>query len=43
LKEAQKAAAKGVRFRWTLMPISSSLDEDAAVRSMIEASGITKD
>jgi 2',3'-cyclic-nucleotide 2'-phosphodiesterase (5'-nucleotidase family) len=43
LKEAQKTAAKGVPFRWTLEPISTSLAEDAAVRSMIEASGIKKD
>jgi 2',3'-cyclic-nucleotide 2'-phosphodiesterase (5'-nucleotidase family) len=43
LKEAQKTAAQGTRFRWTLEPISTSLAEDAAVRSMIEASGIKKD
>jgi 2',3'-cyclic-nucleotide 2'-phosphodiesterase (5'-nucleotidase family) len=43
LKEAQKTAAQGNRFRWTLEPISSSLAEDAEVRSLIEASGINKD
>jgi 2',3'-cyclic-nucleotide 2'-phosphodiesterase (5'-nucleotidase family) len=43
LKEAQKTSAKGNRFRWTLEPISSSLAEDAEVRSLIEASGIKKD
>jgi len=43
LKEAQKTAAQGNRFRWTLEPISSSLDEDAEVRSLIEATGIKKD
>jgi 2',3'-cyclic-nucleotide 2'-phosphodiesterase (5'-nucleotidase family) len=43
LKEAQKAAAQSARFRWTLEPISSSLDEDAEVRSLIEASGVKKD
>jgi 2',3'-cyclic-nucleotide 2'-phosphodiesterase (5'-nucleotidase family) len=43
LKEAQKAVAQGARFRWTLEPISSSLDEDPEVQSLIEASGIKKD
>ncbi len=43
LKEAQKTAAQGARFRWTLAPISSSLEEDAEIRSLIEASGIKKD
>jgi 2',3'-cyclic-nucleotide 2'-phosphodiesterase (5'-nucleotidase family) len=43
LKEAQKTAAKGARFRWTLEPISTSLEEDAEIRSLIEASGIKKD
>jgi 2',3'-cyclic-nucleotide 2'-phosphodiesterase (5'-nucleotidase family) len=43
LKEAQKTATKGTRFRWTLEPISTSLAEDAAIRSMIEATGIKKD
>ncbi len=43
LKEAQKTAAQGTRFRWTLEPISTSLAEDAEVRSLIEASGIKKD
>jgi len=43
LKEAQKTVAQGNRFRWTLEPISSSLDEDAEVRSLIEATGIKKD
>jgi 2',3'-cyclic-nucleotide 2'-phosphodiesterase (5'-nucleotidase family) len=43
LKEAQKTAVQGTRFRWTLEPISSSLAEDAEVRSLIEASGIKKD
>jgi len=43
LKEAQKTVAQGNRFRWTLEPISSSLAEDAEVRSLIEASGIKKD
>ncbi len=43
LKEAQKKAGQGARFHWTLEPISTSLAEDAEVRSLIEASGITKD
>jgi 5'-nucleotidase/UDP-sugar diphosphatase len=43
LKEAQKTVAQGAGFRWTLEPISSSLAEDAAIRSLIEASGIKKD
>jgi 2',3'-cyclic-nucleotide 2'-phosphodiesterase (5'-nucleotidase family) len=43
LKEAQKTVAQGTRFRWTLEPISSSLAEDAEVRGLIEATGITKD
>ena len=43
LKEAQKTVAQGTRFRWTLEPISSSLAEDAEVRSLIEATGIKKD
>lgn len=43
LKEAQKTAAQGTRFRWTLEPISSSLAEDAEVRSLIEATGIKND
>jgi 2',3'-cyclic-nucleotide 2'-phosphodiesterase (5'-nucleotidase family) len=43
LKEAQKTVAQGNRFRWTLEPISSSLVEDAEVRSLIEATGIKKD
>ena len=43
LKEAQKTAAQGNRFRWTLEPISSSLAEDAEVHSLIEATGIKQD
>jgi len=43
LKEAQKTVAQGTRFRWTLEPISSSLAEDAEVRSLIEATGIKND
>ena len=43
LKEAQKTVVQGTRFRWTLEPISSSLEEDAEIRSLIEASGIKKD
>jgi 2',3'-cyclic-nucleotide 2'-phosphodiesterase (5'-nucleotidase family) len=43
MKQAKKTSSKGNRFRWTLEPIPSSLPEDAEVRSLIEASGITKD
>jgi 2',3'-cyclic-nucleotide 2'-phosphodiesterase (5'-nucleotidase family) len=43
LKEAEKTAAQGNRFRWTLEPISSSLAEDAEVGSLVEASGIKQD
>lgn len=41
--QARKATSRGNHFRWSLEPLSSSLPEDAEVRSWIEAFGITRD
>jgi len=43
MRQAGKEASRGNHFRWSLEPLSASLPEDAEVRSLIEAAGITGD